>query len=326
GCRAHEVAVAFAGGGAAFVDGPDDEALAAAAIAGGEDAGEVGRVDVVVGLDVAARVGVEGERLEQGLLGSEEAHGQQHELRGAGLFGAGLFDGDELALVVFLPLDLDGDERLDATGGVGVEFFDGGQVNARVGALAGGGFFLAVVHFEGLGPFGPGVVGGALGRGLGQDFDLGDGAAALAQGGADAVGAGIAAADDDDVAVFGVDRAGGGRAGEQGLGGGGEEVHGEVHAGVGAAFDGEVAGLGGAGADDDGVVVAAELRGVVGDADVGVADEGDAFLLHDLYPAKDYVFFVQFHVGDAIHEEAAGAVGAFEDGDGVAGGVELGGG
>src|SRR5690606_11279728 len=130
----------------------------------------------------------------------------------------------------------------------------------------------------------------------------------------------------DDVAVFGVDRAGGGRAGEQGLGGGGEEVHGEVHAGVGAAFDGEVAGLGGAGADGDGVVVTAELCGVVGDADVGVADEGDAFLLHDLYPAKDYVFFVQFHVGDAIHEEAAGAVGAFEDGDGVAGGVELGGG
>jgi len=34
-------------------------------------------------------------------------------------------------------------------------------------------------------------------------------------------------------------------------------------------------------------------------------------------------FFVQLHVGDAIHEEAAWAVGALEDGDGVAGLVEL---
>ena len=69
--RAHQVAVALTGGRAAFVDRPDDEALAAAAVAGGEDAGKIGRVDVVVGLDVAAGVGVEGKRLDERLFGSE---------------------------------------------------------------------------------------------------------------------------------------------------------------------------------------------------------------------------------------------------------------
>jgi hypothetical protein len=36
--------------------------------------------------------------------------------------------------------------------------------------------------------------------------------------------------------------------------------------------------------------------------------------------------FVELHVGDAVHEQAADAVGAFEDGDEMAGAVELGGG
>jgi hypothetical protein len=44
---------------------------------------------------------------------------------------------------------------------------------------------------------------GALQRRLGQDLDLGEALAAVAHGGADAVGAGVAAADDDDVLAFG---------------------------------------------------------------------------------------------------------------------------
>ena len=37
-------------------------------------------------------------------------------------------------------------------------------------------------------------------------------------------------------------------------------------------------------------------------------------------------FFVELHVGNAIHEQTADAIGAFENGDGVAGFVELRGG
>lgn len=41
-CSSHEVAVAFPGGSATFIEGPDDEALAAAAITCGEYAGDIG--------------------------------------------------------------------------------------------------------------------------------------------------------------------------------------------------------------------------------------------------------------------------------------------
>ena len=58
---AHQVAVALAGGAAAFVEGPDHQALAAAAVAGGEDALEAGGVFLVLGLDVGARVALDAE-------------------------------------------------------------------------------------------------------------------------------------------------------------------------------------------------------------------------------------------------------------------------
>ena len=71
----HEVAVALAGGAAAFVEGPHDEALAAAAVAGSEDAGDALGVFFEVGFHVAARVALDAERVEQRLLGSEKTDG-----------------------------------------------------------------------------------------------------------------------------------------------------------------------------------------------------------------------------------------------------------
>ena len=71
---AHEVAVALAGGATAFVESPDDEALAAAAITGGEDAFEVGGILLEVGLDVSARIAVNTEVGEQRLVWSQKAH------------------------------------------------------------------------------------------------------------------------------------------------------------------------------------------------------------------------------------------------------------
>ena len=74
-----------------------------------------------------------------------------------------------------------------------------------------------------------------LARQVGVDLDLDNRAAAMAERGADAVGAGVAAADDHDVLAGGGDRGLG--AVEQRLGVGGEELHGEVDAGVVAALD-----------------------------------------------------------------------------------------
>ena len=52
----HEELIALAGDTAAFIEGPHDERLASTAITCGEDAGEVGHVLLVLGLDVGAAV------------------------------------------------------------------------------------------------------------------------------------------------------------------------------------------------------------------------------------------------------------------------------
>jgi hypothetical protein len=61
-------------------------------------------------------------------------------------------------------------------------------------------------------------------------------------------------------------------------------------------------------------------------ADVGVADELDAFLLHELMRRRTTDALVELHVRDAVHQQAARAVGALEHGDRVARPVELRGG
>src|SRR6478736_4512101 len=322
---AHQVAIALAGRAAALVDRPNDQTLPATAIAGGEDPLDRSRVLLVLGLDIGTGVGLEIEVLEQGLLRPEKSHGQQHELCGPGLFRAGNLLRHELALVVLAPLDLDGDELPYVTRGVADKLLHGRNVDARVGAVLGGGLLLAVVQLVGLRPLGPGVVGRALQRRLGENLDLEEALAAVAHRRADAVRAGVAATDDDDVLAGGVDRAGTIVA-ENGLGVGGEKLHRKVHSLELAALDGQVARLGGAGADDRGVVLLEEDLGLDVVTDVGVADELDALLLHELDAAQDDLLLVQLHVGDAVHEQAARAVGALEDGDGVAGAIELRGG
>ena len=104
----------------------------------------------------------------------------------------------------------------------------------------------------------------------------------------------------------------------------GEEVHREMDAFKGAARDGQVARTGCAGAQDDGIELLEQLlRRIVG-ADFGVGDELDALGFH-LGDAREHdLLLVELHVGDAVHEQAADAVGALEDGDRVAGLVELG--
>ena len=130
---------------------------------------------------------------------------RRDELRRTDLFRAGNFLRNELAFVVLLPLDLDGVDVFHVAVVVAVEFFRGGEINARITAKFRGGFFLAVIQLVNLRPFGPGIILGALHRRLGQNFDLHQAVAAVAHGGADAIGAGIAAADDDDVLAFGGD-------------------------------------------------------------------------------------------------------------------------
>ena len=82
----------------------------------------------------------------------------------------------------------------------------------------------------------------------------------------------------------------------------------------------------GAGADDGGVEILDQQLRLDVLADVRIADELDAFLLHERDATRDHFALVELHVGNAVGEQAARAIGALEHGHRVAGLVELRGG
>jgi hypothetical protein len=266
------------------------------------------------------------QRFGQRRLRSEKAHGDQHELRRQDFFRAGHVLGNELALVIFGPLDLHGVHGLDVAAGIALKLRRRGQILARIGAELGDGLLLAVIGLERLGPFGPRIVLGAFQRRLRHDFQLRDTLAAVPDRGAGAIRAGVAAADDDDV----FPRRGNLRAGleavEQVPGVRREKIHREMNALERSAFNRQIARLGRANGQDDGVKILLQFFDRIIFPDLGVADELDAFLFEDGQTPQDDFLLVELHVGNAVHEQAAGAAGAFKNGDRVAGLVQLRGG
>lgn len=114
------------GGVVVFVDGLDDEVLFVVVIVSGEDVWDVGGVVFVFGFEIGVGVGFEVEVFDEGLFGFEEVYCEEYELGGVGLFGVGLFDGDELIFFVFILFDLYCDDGGEMVVGVGVEFFNCG--------------------------------------------------------------------------------------------------------------------------------------------------------------------------------------------------------
>src|SRR5436305_9926057 len=91
---AHQVTVALARRPAALVDGPDDQALAAAHVAGGEYPRHAGREPAVLRPGVGAGVLLDAELVKELVLRAEEAHRQQHELGGEDALTARHLAGD----------------------------------------------------------------------------------------------------------------------------------------------------------------------------------------------------------------------------------------
>ena len=136
-----------------------------------------------------------------------------------------------------------------------------GEFDAVDGPVADAAFFVRAFGAQLQRPERPGRGRGALGGRLGHDFELVDALGALAMAGAEAVGAGVAAADDDDALAGGEDEP---AAHVAGVVFGvalvaaillGQELHGEVNALELAAGNGQVARMLGAAAEQDGVVV-----------------------------------------------------------------------
>ena len=88
----------------------------------------------------------------------------------------------------------------------------------------------------------------------------------------------------------------------------------------------QIARLGRAGRQNHGVKFLQQFFRRIIFADFGVADKFDAFGFHLFDAAQHDLLLVELHVRDAVHEQAAGAVGALENRDEVAGLVQLRGG
>jgi hypothetical protein len=82
-----------------------------------------------------------------------------------------------------------------------------------------------------------------------------------------------------------------------------------------AAFNRQIARLGRAGGENHGVKFLQQFFRRIIFSDFGVADKFHAFFFQQRQAAQHDFFFVELHVGDAIHEQAAGTVGAFKHGD-----------
>jgi hypothetical protein len=150
-----------------------------------------------------------------------------------------------------------------------------------------------------------------------------DALGALPFSGAEAVGAGVAAAEDDDVLALGVDEFLIDGPTQRPLVALREVIHREVDALQLAPGDGQIARLGRAAGQHDRVKIPPQVFNLHIETDVGVDDEFDALGFHELHAALDDAL-LELELGDAVHQQAADFVRALEDGDLVASLVELG--
>ena len=198
-----------------------------------------------------------------------------------------------------------------------------GELDAVDAPVANAALFVRALGAQLQGPQRPRGRRCALCRRLGHDLELVYALCALAMAGAQAVCAGIAAADDEYVLALGADR----RIGVDEVAFVaavllGQELHGEVNAFELAAGNRQIARLLGAAAEQDGVVVFGERFDGHIDADMRVGQERDALGAHLVDAAVDHMFF-ELEVGNAVAQQAADAVVLLEDGDRVPGAAQL---
>ena len=216
---------------------------------------------------------------------------------------------------------MDDFQRGDRTGLIHLYFLHGGLIQPGVVAEFGNGLLLAVVRFQHLWPLRPGVIFCPCSRGLPHHFQLRDGQAALADGGSHTVIAGITAAHNHHVLSLRCD-------GEAFclpnylFGSCCQKIHCKVNALGICAGHVEAAGCFGAAAEDNRVKLLLQLlRGNI-HTHIGVDPERYPLRLHELHPAGDHAL-VQLHIGDAVHQQAAGAVFPLEHRDAVPPVVQL---
>jgi hypothetical protein len=321
--HAGEVGVDLAGAHAALVDAPDDEGLAAAAIASGEDTLHVGVVLARRGLDVLASILLDHASHDL-LLGTEETHGKQDKVGVEDLLATLDLLHVPAAACGLGPLDTDGLDALDVTLTIVNELLGHDAVLTRVLAHVSLDLSVTVVDTVDARPLRPGVVAGTLRRRLREQLEVDDVLGTVTNGSTNAVVTSVTTTNDDDVLALGGDVCLVGKLGvEQRLRVLVQELHGEVDTLEVAVGDRKIARHGGTRRDDHGVVVFLErLQGDVALADEAAGDVLDTLGGHEVDTTLNDVL-VELHVGDTVHEETTNTVGTLVDGDLVAGLVQL---
>ena len=173
------------------------------------------------------------------------------------------------------------------------------------------------------GPLGPRVVAGPLVRGFGQQFQLVHHFGALAVGGAQTVGSGVSATQDDHPFALGVYAFIGGDlfAGQHTVLLG-KVIHGQMNSLQVPARNVQFPGLGGAAGQADRVEFRQQpVHREIG-ANVGVGQEGDPLLGHQVNAALDHVLF-QLEFGDAQDKKTADIAVTLDDRHQVPSAVQL---
>ena len=298
------------GRSATFGDGPHDEALAAAHVAGDEHAVHVGAV-VVGARDVAARVERDAELVEpRAFLRPHEPEREQHEI--SRQFAAGAGHRLELAVLQFHFVQ---HQRAHVAVAVVDELFGRHAEHALPAFFVGR---RRAVHEA---PLRPRVALGAHFRRSGHDLELCHRCRSLAVRGAEAVGAGVAAADDHHVLAGGGD-AGLAEVAFLHLVGDRQVFHRLIDALQLAAGHGQIAPGGRAAREHHGVVGGAKHFDVDVVTDDGVGAKLGAFGLH-LFDAAFDVLFFHLEFGDSVPQQPADAVGALKHHHVVAGAGQL---
>ena len=252
-----------------------------------------------------------------------KACGDKRQLAVVGKFLTGGHHAGAAGFGVALRLQAADDGTGQVAGFILQKLLDGGLVHTRVLAKLGNALGLAVVHLQHPGPLRPRVCSGALDRGLRHHFQCHQVGAALPQGSALTVVASVAAANDQHVFTGCIDGPAVSKTRvQQALGHAGQVVHRKVYAlGVPAGHV-QVPGLFCAAAQHHGIKICQQLLGGHCTAHIHAGAEHHTLGLHQLDPALNDCL-VQLHVGDAVHQKAAHAVGTLKHRNGVAALVQV---
>ena len=293
-------------------------------VAGGKDFIHVGFVGTGFCLYVAALVGVHAEGFGHIRLASQEACGDQNQVHRNFVFAAGHLGHDVPSrLLVKFTLKLYKLRLAHLAFFVGDKFFYRGLVDARVFAEDGDGFFLAVVGLADSRPLRPRVVRLSLIRQFRHHLQLEHALAAQADRGSDAVVSGVAAPDDHDVFILGVDIFLVGKVGvQQAFGGGGQIVHRKVNTLALSARHLDVPRVGGAAAKNDGIVFFFQLLRLDIHTHIDIGLENDALFFHDIHFSLN-VDFLQLHIRDSVHQQTARTVGTLVNRHGMSAHVQI---